>query len=57
MLVAVSVATSCDWLKSVMIRLSTALFVATLAWTKARARLGRPGRLEQLPQGSGSALE
>ena len=40
-----------------VVLLSAALFVATLAWTKARARLGRPGRLEQLPQGSGPALE
>ncbi len=40
-----------------VVLLSAALFVVVLAWTKVRSRLGRAGRLEQLPQGSGSAME
>ena len=40
-----------------VVLLSAALFIAVLAWTKVRSRLGRTGRLAQLPQGSGSALE
>ena len=40
-----------------VVLLSASLFVATLAWTKVRTRLGRAGSLAQLPRGSGSALE